>query len=53
LRGLIQRVGGVNGTAIIRPSAAGTVIEITIPVVPRHAHDPRAATPSTMASPRV
>jgi signal transduction histidine kinase len=32
LRGLIQRVGGVGGRAMIRPLSAGTIVEITIPL---------------------
>lgn len=34
LRGLIQRLGGVGGHAVIRPLSIGTIVEITIPLAP-------------------
>jgi signal transduction histidine kinase len=36
LRGLIKRVDDVDGSASIRPSAAGTTVEITIPIASFH-----------------
>jgi len=40
LRGLMQRVAGVDGNTIIHPSPAGTVVKIAIPLRSRPAQNP-------------
>lgn len=40
LRGLIQRVGEVGGTAVIRPLQTGTALEIALPLILTNAGNP-------------
>lgn len=52
LRGLIQRVNGVDGRAVIRPLPIGTTVEITIPLAPNQTARPdSSATPNAAAHP--